>query len=1096
LPRGIAAAPLERKFSRLSSVDGLSNNSVYAVLQDSSGFIWLGTANGLNRYDGNSIRVFKQVPGDNASLSANYVTALAESPHDKVIWVGTWGGGVTLFDPRTERFRRLQHAAADPGSLPDDDIAGLYVDSAGRVWVGTYKGGLARWDAEQSRFVRYADRRGAGFQEVVLPVGEDKRGKLWVGHYNGLTQLSVDRGDFSPLTERATREQRAAADPLAAPCGNSALDLATDDQGRLWTAVYDCGLNLYDPASKRWLHQKNTREFPEMTGAWRLHLDSKGKLWVATLDQGLVELDTQTFLYRRHRHRPFDDWSLSSDVPKAFYEDRSGNLWVGTEGGGVSRLDLRQKPFVSYASDPKDPQSLTSDDVRAFVEDRRGNVWVGTRLGGLSRLLTATGGFVNYAADPKHPDALPNASVWSLAEDAEGILWLGTDGAGLVRFDPATERFQTFAADANDPKKLRNGYIYGIAPEADGTLWIAAWGGGLAHFDPRTGEAENFLHDPKRSDSLSDNVVVTLVNQPDAVWVGTWSGGLARFDKRNKRFRTYRHDPGNRASLSFDGVIALHEQKGVLWVGTREGGLNRFDPRTGQFQWITTAQGLPSNNVTGIVADASGLLWILTDDGLARLHPDTLRVRVYDARDGLQSDEFNRNAALRLRSGELLVGGIHGFSRFDPRGILDNPYIPQIAITDVKIDNKAVAIAEGAQLEQSISFTERLVLKPRNHSVSFEFAALAFNNPKKNGLAYMLEGFDSDWVHSSRNFVTYTTLPPGTYRFRVKGSNHDGYWNDQGRMLEVVVLPPFYKTWWFMALAFVGVSTALAFGYRVRMRMLLSESRMREVARELEIAQSIQVALLPPAPHHRDFEFAGRMLPASEVGGDFYDVLVDRERDLLWLTIGDVSGHGLGAGLVMLMAQCVFSGHFSAAPNATPDVVLGAINRILRQNIARLRDDKYLTAELLMYRGEGEFACAGAHVWPIVLRAETRRCEVIETRGPWLGIVDELGDVPVSSLKLQVGDVLCLYSDGIVEARNRAKEMYELERFCHAIEAAAQQNADLDGVADDILRDVARFATGREDDWTLLLVRRRAPSNSLPPPRPSSSAPAARAPNA
>jgi ligand-binding sensor domain-containing protein/serine/threonine protein kinase len=838
-PTASFAARATPRFQRLTSVDGLSNNSVYAILQDSKGFMWFGTANGLNRYDGRSMKRVGE-EGSPAALSSQWVRALFET-RDRMLFIGTWGGGVNVYDPTTEALTVIRHDSSDPGSLPSDNVAGFLEDAEGNLWVSTLDRGVTLYRRDLQRFVRIGDDpkfpailRGTTTGGLL----RDRSGGLWFGSADGLARYRPAHDDFTTFGwSDPPAETHASGGALL---GKNVVGIAEDRQGGLWLAVQDGGLNRYDTRTGRFTSRLTDSNWPRTAEAEAVFVDSRGTVWLGTLTQGLVEFDPARGTSVVHRHSAADPTSLGNDVVKDIQEDRSGNLWIGTEGGGVSRLDLRAKPFVGFAHDPDAPNSLSSNDVRAFHEDKHGNLWIGTRIGGLNRLTPTTGDFVRYQHIPGDPQSLPDSTVWTIHEDRRGQLWLGTDGAGLVRFDPESSTFELFAPNGDDPSRLYNGYVYAIEEDETGALWIGSWGGGLARLDPGSGLFENFRHDPNDPTTLSDNAVLSLLlERKGALWVGTWQGGLQKFDRTTKRFRRFRHDRQDPGSLSFDGVVALHEDRaGALWVGTRGGGLNRKAPGSETFEHFGVAEGLPSENVVGLTEDARGHLWILTDDGLSRFDPQAKHFRNYDVNDGLPSNELNRNACAVTRAGVVLVGSVNGFVGFHPEAVRDNDFVPPIVLTDFRILNRSAPVGENEVLRQAIPFANSIELPPEAYSFSLSFAALCFNNASKNQLAYQLEGFDQGWVRAEHNTVTYTTLPPGTYTFRVKGSNHDGVWNESGTAVRLVVLPPWWKTWWFLSLATLAGLGLVAGAFMLRVRAMAAQNRalVRQVdrgAREL-----------------------------------------------------------------------------------------------------------------------------------------------------------------------------------------------------------------------------------------------------------------------
>jgi signal transduction histidine kinase/streptogramin lyase len=424
--------------------------------------------------------------------------------------------------------------------------------------------------------------------------------------------------------------------------------------------------------------------------------------------------------------------------------------------------------------------------------------------------------------------------VWALAEDPGGAIWIGGKG-GLDRLDPVRGTFQPISLRAAATPGVGGNVIRTIHADADGTLWLGTWGSGLIHLDPRSGAMTRYVNDPDDAYSLAhDDVPAIERDREGRLWIGTWGGGLNLFDPARKRFVRYRHDPADRRGLSNDAVRAIHEDReGQLWLAT-QGGLNRFDPRSGRARAYTIEDGLADNSIYGILEDDEGRLWFSSNGGLSRFDPRTRRVTNYTARDGLQNDEFNSGAYFRSADGEMFFGGIRGFNRFRPERIETDDTPPPVLLTELLLFNKPVPLqgkGNGFSLSQPIDSLPALTLTHRESLIAFEFAALHLGDPRHNRFAYRLEGFDAGWIETDyRNRrATYTSLPSGTYRFRVKAANPFGVWNDAGASLDLTVLPPWYRSGWSYLGYTLAVGLALVLGYRWRTR------RIRNHARRLEL---------------------------------------------------------------------------------------------------------------------------------------------------------------------------------------------------------------------------------------------------------------------
>jgi ligand-binding sensor domain-containing protein/signal transduction histidine kinase len=760
-----------------------------ATLQDRRGYVWVGTEDGLGRYDGYGFETFRHDPADPRSLSDNYIIALHES-RDGTLWVGTSDGGLNRFDGTG--FESFRHSPDEPTSLPHDRVTSIAEDASGALWVGTRGGGLARLDAETQTFARFrhdsTDVRSLPSDQVWALL-TDSRGRLWVGtRGGGLARLDGDG---------FVRYRHDPTDDASLP-GNDVLDLYEGDDGSIWIATFGHGLARLDPdtgTARTYRHDPDDPDSLPSEGVVAVHQDRAGDVWAGTWGGGLGRLDPSTGRVTRYAHDPADAGSLGDVYVRSLYESPQGLLWVGTVSAGLSVRSPARERFHHVRHADGDEGSLIANYVRAFAEDAEGALWVGTR-DGLSRLRD--GRFEHVTADGG-PGALSASYVRALLSDSRGTLWVGT-ATGLNRREP-DGRFTRFlhnpeAAADGDPNVHR---VYVILEARDGLLWVGTRDGLHAFDREREAFVRHLRHDPERPNSLPDNEVISLAEGDDGVlWVGT-TGGLLRLD--GDRARRYVHDPSDPHSLSNDRVFSLFPaEDGGVWVGTNSG-LGRLDLATGRFRHITTRDGLPNDLIYGILSDETGRLWLSTNKGLARLDTTSGEVRTYDASDGLQSNEFNQGAYFRARNGDLLFGGINGYNRFAPGAIVDNPHVPPVVLTAFRIFDRPMPIPH-----------DEIRLGHEDDFFALEFAALDYANPARNQYQYRLEGFESEWQDAgTRRYVSYSNLDGGRYTFRVRGSNSDGVWNEAGLAVPLTVVPPYWETGWFRLALALGV-LLLGFG--------------------------------------------------------------------------------------------------------------------------------------------------------------------------------------------------------------------------------------------------------------------------------------------
>jgi signal transduction histidine kinase/ligand-binding sensor domain-containing protein/DNA-binding response OmpR family regulator len=845
-------------FARLSMEDGLSQSAVNVIFQDSKGFMWFGTQEGLNRYDGYGFKVFLNDPENPASLSHDVVHGLVED-RAGYLWVGTDGGGLNRYDPADGSFTRFVHDSSDPASLSADRVRTVYQDSAGVLWIGTDGGGLNRMDAESGTFRRFKhdpSNSESLSDDRVRDIVEDAEGFLWIATYGGgLSRFDRRRGSFASFRHHPANPQSVGDDRVRC--------LLVDRNGVLWVGTYDHGLDRFDHKTGRFEHFRNDPEDPSSLSSNRVRSilqGSSGTLWIGT-DKGLAEWGSGGAGFDQHRPDPTDPRSLSDGRVLSLFQDRGGVIWVGTYDG-LNKWNAMTGSFAHYKYVEGDPTKLSEQIVTSFAEDASGLLWIGTYGGGLNRLDRTTGEFTHYRHDPQNPRSLSDDRVMSLHFDRYGVLWVGTMGGGLDRHDPRIGRFIHHRHDPDDPRSLSSNGVTSILEDGEGVLWVGTYRGGLNRFDCSTGSFRRYEHDPADPTSLSSQRVMMIIEtNKGELWVGTDGGGLNRFDRATGTFSHYRHDSQDPRSLSTDHAWAIYEDRqGDFWIGTQGGGLNHWtagDRAAGRgvFRRYSRDDGLPSEVIYGVLEDGSGDLWMSTNRGLARLDPDSGVMKSYDVHDGLQSYDFTFGAQFRSRDGTMLFGGVNGFNAFHPAEVRNNVRVPPLALTAFYKFNEETSLGEPLQELRELD------LNHRDQVIAFEFAALDFTAPEKNRYMAMLEGFDGDWVNlGTRRRVSYTNLAPGRYTLRVKGANNDGVWNENGLDLRIRVAPPIWRTWWayiIYALAGGGVILTIAVAQRKRIQRAAELEKASALLKAQEGANLAKTEFLATMSHEIRTPMAG-----------------------------------------------------------------------------------------------------------------------------------------------------------------------------------------------------------------------------------------------
>ena len=830
------------QFERLTIEDGLSQNAGLAIFQDSRGYLWIGSQDGLNRYDGYTFKIYKHDPDDPASISHNSILSIVEDT-DGSLWFGTWGGGLNRFDPVTEAFTRYLPDPDDPASLSEGTISSLKIDSAGTLWVATLNG-LDRFNRETNGFDHFrndpADRNSLGSNAISF-LFEDSYKQLWVGT-GAFNMEGAGLSRFDPASGTFTHYQHNESDPESLASNNIA-SIAEAPDGTFWIAtggfsLHGNGLDQFDPLTgkaKHFVTDPEDKHSLSGNDLMRLWLESDGTLWVGAWATGLNRMSlSDPGHFTRYQNDPYFSDSLSGDEVWSLFQDHTGILWIGTAHSGVNKLSANSGQFSLYRNNPAKPNSLGINTVGSFAEDKQGNIWIATWGGGLDRFDPRTGEFTHYRHDPADPNSLADDLFMAVCVDSYNTVWAGTLGRGLDRLNPATGRVTHYLHDPSDPNSLADDNIAAVISDGNNGLWVGTFGG-LSHYDPNTRTFTNYSNDPSNPASLSHNMVVSLfIDSRNTLWVGTWGGGLNQLDLNDPlhsnpetaTLKRYRHNPDDSSTLSEDSVWSIHESAdGILWLGTQLG-LNRFDPRTGNFKHYTEKSGLPNNTVLGILGDDDDNLWITTNNGLAKFDPRGETFRNFDASDGLQSNEFNSNAYFRAHDGVMYVGGINGFNLFQPAEVQPNRVPPQVVVTGFSIFNEPALV--------DLTGRKPIQLSYKQDFISFEFAAFDFQAPQKNQYAYKLDGFHEDWVMAGdHRIATFTNLPGGEYVFHVKAANSDGVWNETGVAIPITVVPPVWQTWWFLTALVIGAGALLAGGFRYR----LNSIREQNVYLETQISE-------------------------------------------------------------------------------------------------------------------------------------------------------------------------------------------------------------------------------------------------------------------
>ena len=813
------------RFERLGLESGLSQSVIRDIIQDSKGFMWFATEDGLNRYDGYDVKIFRPDPENPNSLTDRWITSLYEDSQG-YLWVGTRQGGLNQYNPTNGQFTHFFHDPENKNSLSSNNVTDILQDYQGNLWIGT-NNGLDRLDLHSKNFYHYHRDNLTGLSSDSISVlFLDSRNSLWVGTSDsGLNQLDTKTGIFTNYRYNPQDIVRVRSGEINSISNNNIRDIVEDAKGNLWIATED-GLNYFNTQYELFtLYQYSSRSQFSLNDndVYSLLIDSSGGLWVGT-NKGLNYRIENSERFAHFSHDPGDIRSLSNNLVISLYEDEGGILWLGTSSGGVNKFNRGQSKFTYYRSLPQDLFSLSSNLISPIYIDRTGIVWIGTHGGGLNRFDPSTNLFYRSRHDPTNSSSLLSDEIFSIFKDSNDRLWIGTS-RGLSRLNSGGTIFTHFIHDPTNKNSISGGAVRAILEDSEGNLWLGT-SDGLDLYDRSADIFVHYKHDANQANSLSSNAVMTLYEDHDKnLWVGTFDKGLNRFDRETGTFVSYQQDREDGNTLSDNSVTAIYQDtKERFWVATAGGGLNRYHPETNTFQCYTGKHGLPNNVVNGILEDEFGQLWLSTNFGLSRFNPETETFRNYTINDGLQSNEFSSGSFAKAADGRMYFGGINGLNAFYPSEVRDNTYVPPVILTSFIPGGESDPKIPQAEVLQQVT-----VGWP-NNDFSFEIAALSYAEPSRNQYAYVLEDFDKSWNYIGTNREgRYTNLSGGTYTLRFMGTNNDGVWSESDQTIQIIVIPPFWQTWAFRILVTMVVVAFSVLLYSKRMRNIQNQNLQLEL---------------------------------------------------------------------------------------------------------------------------------------------------------------------------------------------------------------------------------------------------------------------------
>lgn len=872
-------------FDHLNKHDGLSHNYITCIFQDSKGFMWFGTKDGLNKFDGYKFTVFKYDKTDSNSLGNNWVTTIFED-RSGILWIGTrekdpYGstdGTLNRLDPETLTFTHFKHDPENPASISNNLILSISEDKFGYFWIGTNHG-LNKFDRKKQQFENFfisGVNNPKNLYTRISAIVESQyvgKNKLLIGTYDqGL--FIFDRNKRQFIKFPADKNQ------IFKNIGYSITALNEDHHGILWIGR-SMGVFIYDQINRSYasyLDESIKNKKLESYNISSICIDKLGTAWLGTSSDGILLYFRESQKFVQLKKNNSNPYGIRSDKITSIFEDNSGTIWIGTDTEGIHKYTDLGNNFLQYTQNDQNPNSLSNKNIRVISEDKDGYIWIGT-YNGLNKFDRKNNKFVRYLPDKNNMYSISHKRIWTIFPDRRNsdILWIGTTGGGLNKYNKQNGRFTHYKRIPKNPNSLCGNYIQTIFQDSKGYLWIGTTMG-LNRFDPESDKFVQFKHDSSDSFSLSHNRVVAIHelknNNKYDLWIGTDRKGLNKFDFENNQFIHYKHDPEDPYSLSSDRIHFLSDDiHGNLWVGTRIGlnkfnfktnnfkryrfdkkndiddiikkpfidhldrmwigsaiGLHRYDQQSDSFIYYGEKYGLLNKRVDAILEDNNYNLWIQYEDYIAKFNPENQLSSIYELKNSLKSLPGFKNNFLKCSDGDMIFSGLNGFVLINPDRMIHNSHIPPVVITDFRVFHQSIKIYNHHQanenqrviLTKDISVTKEVELKYDENVISLEFAALDYRSPSKNKYAYKMEGIDNDWVYTdaSRRFANYVQIRPGEYTFRVKGSNNDGVWNEEGTSLKITILPAWWQTLWFRIVAgllFVGAIFVL---YRSRIQRL------------------------------------------------------------------------------------------------------------------------------------------------------------------------------------------------------------------------------------------------------------------------------------
>lgn len=802
------------KFEQIDIDKGLSQGNVLCTLQDSKGFIWFGTRDGLNKYDGYKFTVYKNDPDNPNSIVDNYINAMVEDSHG-YIWIATWNG-LSRFDRKLNSFTNFINNEKDPNTVASNLVTSLVEDAEHNIWIATDDRGIDKYEPGKNKFTHYRHNANdphsiSSNQLRYLLI--DASGDLWAATDKGLNMFDKKTNSFKSFNHDPKNSNSISFDDLYC--------LYEDRRHDIWVGTNGGGLDLFDKQTQTFKHFRRDKSNANSISDDVIYIVSEaadGKIWIGTETYGLNIYDPRTGNFKHYLHDQLDNASLGNNTIFSILQDRNHNMWLGLFKGGLSVMKVDENRFVHFRNSSS-KQSLSDNHVLSIFEDSRKLIWIGTS-DGFNLFNRETGTFNTFKHEDGNNKTIGGNYILCITEDSRGNLWIGTWNEGITVFNPATKVYKHFKNDPSNPNSLSGNSIYSVFEDTEKNMWIATYGGGVNKYLPATNTFVHYKYDMDGVAGPNSKRPTTFYEDRDGnMWIGTDGGGINILNKKTNSFTQYVYRRGENtiSSNTINGFFP--DPDGNLWIATING-LNHFDFKTKKFTKYSTKNGLVDNNVFGVLADQQNNLWISTGRGLSKFNTIEKTFENFDVTDGLQSNEFKELAYCKSSTGELYFGGINGFNCFYPDSIKKITYDVPLVFTKFEIFNHDIPVATADHptlLAVDISMTKEITLSYKESVFSFEFASLSYLAQSKKQYQYMMEGFDKEWNFvGTKHAATYTNLDPGEYTFKAMGLSSNGEWSTSLASIKLTITPPFWMTWWFKLLFVAACITGGIVFYRIR----------------------------------------------------------------------------------------------------------------------------------------------------------------------------------------------------------------------------------------------------------------------------------------